>query len=138
MTTPRIETSSAWIWLDEHGIMHALTKPGVHETLEIAVENMKALMVAVGSKKRPLLVDARALLSHDKAAADYYRGGLNSMLLTSIAYVIPSKFGSLIGNLFAPKKWSVPMKLFNDDAAALQWLQSHQELAKDRNPAQGP
>lgn len=125
--TARIETASSWIWLDEAGIVHVESKPGINETLDHAVENVQCVLRMMGSTKRPLLVDARAMLSQDKGANDYYRGALNGAALLFAAYVIPSKFGSIIGNLLMPKKGQVPARLFSDDQAALKWLHAQIE-----------
>lgn len=112
-------------------MLHVESKPGNHETLDHAIENVKACLRIAGSTKRAMLVDARALLSQEKAASDYYRGALNGAALLFAAYVIPSKFDAIIGNLLMPRKGQVPARLFSDDTAALQWL--HAQL--DARPA---
>lgn len=131
MTENRLESGSSWIWIDEAGLLRVQTKPDIHETLDHAIETIKCVMRAIGSQKRGMVVDARVLKSQDAAALAYYRGSQNQTVLLCGAYIIPSKFGSIIGNIFMPKKNQVPVRLFSEEDPAVAWV--HEQLASLRS-----
>lgn len=127
MTTSRIETRAAWLWIDERGTARVETKPHVHETLQHAIENVQAFRVLTGSDRRAVLVDARELMSQDKEASEHYRSGFDETHILCAAYVIPSRIGALLGNLFLPKNPVAPMRLFPEIEPALRWLSEQVE-----------
>lgn len=134
--TGRLETRSAYLWLHADGMLMVQSR-SVHETRDDAMETVRASFQLLGSTRPPMMVDARALLSQDKAAGLYYRNSLTSIVVLCAAYVIPSRIGSVIGNIFMPKKNEVPVRLFNDTEAAMAWLKlqvQKQELKARANP----
>lgn len=118
----KIETKSSWCWLDESGIANVQSKPEIHETLAHAVENVRHMIKLLGMGNRAMLVDARQLKSQDKAALQYYKSALNADIMSAAAYVIPSRLGSFIGNLFIGKTSTVPARLFTEIEPARKWL----------------
>lgn len=130
----RVETRTSTTWIDEEGIARSMSRPGLHETLDDAIENVRGFLKMTGAQKRLLLVDLRPLTGQDSKAIDYYRGALNGSILFAAAFLINSKLGSALGNIFMPKKNAVPIKLFTDERTALAWLRE-QKPARPASPA---
>lgn len=109
--------------MGEDGIGRTRTKPQAEINLEDAEENTRAVQQLYEGTKFPLLVDARSVKYISKEARDHFSIRNRETVLSGFALLIDSPLSRIIGNFFMGlNKPSVPMKLFTDEKAALQWL----------------
>ena len=126
MQRQEIVTRTGRHYLDEDGIIRTTILPGAEQTLEDAKENIRA-SIAIGlGKRRPLLVDLRAIKSQTREARDCYTGPEGSRCYSAAAVLVSPPISRLIGNLSIglSKSSSVEGRLFTSEAEALAWLKT--------------
>jgi len=114
---------------DKRGFVKTSVKPNSVIELKQAIENSSFVKQISGEKKHPLLVDLRNLESISKEARDHYSMRNREPGVTSIALLIDSPIGSVIGNFYMLiSKPTVPTKLFTDENNAIKWLLTRSKL----------
>lgn len=116
-----IEHQRFRIWLRPDGIVQLNWSPMRELRFEDAVASIEAMTALTGGHRAPLLVDASAVGSQDRAARNEFvkRGDL----VSAVALVVTTPLGRLMGNFFvAVSKPRVATKLFDDEATAVRWL----------------
>ena len=115
-------TRTARIWIDDR-VVHCVALPEVENVLADAVENFAAMWEVAGRRRRPVLIDLRALQAIDRAARTHYAGPASLRHHLAVAMLIGSPLGLLIGNFFISlSKPLIPAKLFVSEPEALAWL----------------
>jgi hypothetical protein len=109
------------IWLTPSGIVIVRSKP-VDDTLDDAILNVKAVLDVSNGLRRPLLVDSRLLKATDKLANQYYRGALTAKSVVALAFLSNSVVSLFLANLFMSFSLKLPMRMFREEKAALDWL----------------
>jgi hypothetical protein len=123
--TGEIRTRFGKIWLREDGIIQFAIDPGAKFTLADTREGLAGIIKISNGQSRPLLVDARDLKSVDLAARNE-TAAFEEVL--AAAMLIDSAVSRMIGNIFlATQKTSFPVRLFNSEAEAIQWLKGFLE-----------
>ena len=126
MKSEVIETSIGKMWLDEEGIIRVKMNAGSVIELEEVKEVVAARSTLSKGKKRPLLVDIRALRSVSAEARSYFAG--EEEAVCAIAGIIGSPLSRIISNFFLGlNKPSYPFKLFTSEEEALKWLRGFLE-----------
>jgi len=126
MSSEKIVTRAAVLWVDQEGIIHSLVNPGA----EVKIDDMKEIIDAgyalVGQKKAPVLVDMREIRSSDRESREYTAGPEGEKVTTALAFLIKSKVGELIGNFFINfNNPRFPTKIFTAEDEALDWLRGY-------------
>jgi hypothetical protein len=103
----------------------------VRQALADAKENVAAMGSLAGDKKRPLMVDARGTFAMEPGVREYYAGP-EAMRLTSVLAMLSGSMATrIIFNAYmainAPK---VPMRMFNSEPQAIEWLLRMNELQR--------
>jgi hypothetical protein len=123
--TGEIRTRFGKIWLREDGIVQMFINPGAKFTLADARESSAGIVKLSQGRRRPILADARGLKSADLAARNE-TAALEEVM--SAAMLIESAVSRMIGNIFlATQKTSFPVRLFNSEAEAIEWLKEFLE-----------
>ncbi len=116
-------------WLHESGVVISVVKKEAVIDLEEAVANTYMVLEVSEGVKHPMLVDTRDIKSITKAARDHFsmKGRDNKVL--AIALLVGSPLSRVIGNFFIGlNKSTVPVKLFNNAAPAMRWLNDFKEV----------
>lgn len=109
--------------LDNRGFVRTHVKPGSFIELEHAIENSGFVKQLSGSTIHPMLVDIRNLEGISKEARDHYSMRNREPGVKSIAILIDSPIGKIIGNFYMfISKPAVPTRLFTDEESAVSWL----------------
>ncbi|HEY3233030.1 MAG TPA: hypothetical protein VGJ87_27610 [Roseiflexaceae bacterium] len=117
-------TRTGTIWLDADGILRVRALPGVEDTLDDAKQNIVVCAKLVAGKRRPVLIDMRALKTQSREVRSYYTGPEAMNLNLAIAILVDSPMSRVIGNFFLGfSKTDWPTKLFKSEVEALAWLQ---------------
>lgn len=121
MTTEPITTRTARIWLRADGIIQTVVKvPDGRESVADAQANIAAVTTLSPDKRRPMLVDMRAVQGIEREVRDYYS---SVEVSTARALLVASPVGQVIANFFISlSKPRVPTQLFTSEADAVKWL----------------
>ena len=89
-----------------------------------AKTNLAAAVLQSGGSRCPLLVDIRKSAGHDAEARHYLSGQAVEGAFTAVALLVEaSPWGRTMGNVYLRvARPGVPMQLFNDEDAAIHWL----------------
>jgi hypothetical protein len=129
----KIQTNTASVWLNDEGIVEAVFRDDVVDTLENAKENVRAGIEAGGGIKRPLLLDISRLRSMTKEARTYYaKGHEREGIELAVGMIVASPLSRVIGNFFLGLNRSdIPARLFTSRAEAFRWLKIFMEYTLD-------
>jgi len=118
-----VETGACWLWND--GRLRCRFKAGAEVTLSDAVECVRASPAVAGMRRLPSLIDLRWLRSQSAEARDYFSAPEALLVSNAVALLVESPLSRAIGNFYLGfNRPNVPTRIFNDEAAALEWLQS--------------
>ncbi len=79
-----------------------------------------------GQEKYPNLITVGKYTSVTKAARDFAASGEANVFTIADAYVLHSFHQKILGNFFMTfNKPKVPVKFFDDEKEAVQWLKKH-------------
>ena len=114
------------MWIDDNGIVHAVSLPGSVHTLEEARANMEATAKLTEGKRRPRLVDLRKLGSIEREARRYYAGEENAKVVNAAAMLVGSPLTRVAAYFFFTiSKPIFPVRLFTNEEKALKWLSQY-------------
>lgn len=116
-------TETGTLFLDEDGIVHVTSLPGVEETLDQAKASVAAIWKVAEHNLRPLLLDMRPIRSQKREVRGYYNSAEASKHYKAVAVLVGSPISKMIGNIFIGiGKLPVPTKLFSAEAEGMEWL----------------
>lgn len=120
-------TRTAQIETTPDGIVITRIRPDVEQRVSDAVENIAVSAEACGGQRAPIIVDLRRARSLDAETRHYYSGKKLTDSFTAIALLVPAgAFGRMIGNLYLRvASPGIPARLFDSEAAALEWSARH-------------
>lgn len=109
------------MWLRPDGIVQLAWEARVEIVLEDALAATGAMAQLTGGRRSPLLVDARDIGPMDRRArTEFARRG---DLVSAVALLVRTPLSRVMGNFFlGVAKPMAPTRLFDDEAAALDWL----------------
>jgi hypothetical protein len=123
MIVQPVTTRTAKIWLRDDGLIHLVAFPNAQEGLADAQANMAASFSVSRGRRRPLLVDLRAVKGMDREARAYYSSAEAADKITALALLVESPVSRLVANfLIGFNKVPVPTKLFTSPDEAVAWL----------------
>ena len=112
-------------WMESDGIARTEVKQDVEIFLNDAKENTVIVETFFNGKKFPLLVDIRNIKSISPEAQEHFTIKERKSVVCAYAMVVASSSSRMIGNFFLTfRKPSVPVKLFNEEDKALEWLRT--------------
>lgn len=118
-----IESSSAYFWLDEDGVVTILNKPKDIHGLEDATENIRMTQEIAAGTPRALLIDVTKIRSMTRDARETYKAEGSTDRILAVALVTTSVTGRIMANFFLGfNKPKAPTRLFNDYHTAHNWL----------------
>lgn len=115
------------VWVDHpNRICRVSFIPGLHQTLQIAIEEIQAVSKVTGGKPMPLLVDLRPVKATDFDARRYLGGPESKACWVAAALLTGTPFSNAIANLWLARHSSrdKPSKMFTVESEALAWLKT--------------
>ena len=113
-------------WMEHDGIARTVVKPDAEIFLLDAKENTAAVETFYNGKKFPLLVDIRNIKSISTEASEHFSLKDRESVINAYAMILSSSLSRMIGNFFLSfHKPVVPVKLFNHENEALEWLRGY-------------
>lgn len=121
-----LRTRTCLFW--EAQVLHARFLDRAEVTLEDARENTRAAAILTGGRRRPMLVDLRAIRSQTAEARVHFAGPEGAEVGLAVALWIGSPISRAVGNFFLGfNRPLMPTRLFTDEAAAIEWLLSFEK-----------
>ena len=116
--------SDARVWLGEDGIVRIEYPQNFNLTLQVMqAVNQKHRRIA--ADKRPVLVYAESVASAEYEAQQFASTQQTIELTTCLAIIVKSFFTRAMAELFMKfHKPPYPTRVFNDEQAALAWLET--------------
>jgi hypothetical protein len=121
------ETKTAWIALNDLGLLIVRVKDGAHQSLSDAKENLALAVSEARGQRRPLLIDIRKARPLEADARHHYSGQTLVESFSALALLIDgSPFGRMMGNVYLRiARPGIPTQLFADETRAMAWLSAH-------------
>jgi hypothetical protein len=120
-----IDFPTATMWFDEHGILCSIAKKIPSQSVEEARETIKEFRKITGGKKICLLSDSTDSPPANKELRDYAAEVMPD-IAKAVAIISRSAVGKMAANLFfSIKKQPYPVKMFNDETEAKEWLKQY-------------
>ena len=120
-----IVTSDLIVWADSIGIVHVVSLPDSHPTSETVLDGIGELQIMIGGRPRPLIFDARSLVSIDDAVrveAVRHR----PHLIEAVAVLVDRPLSMVLMSLaLGLRESAVPVRLFTSAEPALDWLRKY-------------
>lgn len=121
-----VESSGFYLWLDEDGILIAVNKPSILDTLNDALEKIAAVVQLSNGTPRALLVDVTETKSVSREAREAYAQAGKDGKVVALALVTGSVVSRIIANFFLNfHKPPIPVRLFNSRGPAKDWLMQY-------------
>jgi len=109
--------------LREDGIIHAVPKARLEQSLADAQENLAAVRSLTCGKRHPLLLDVRGAGPISREARAHYVGDESAELVHAQALVSASTFDRVAANFYLRlAKARFPIRMFDSEEAAVEWL----------------
>lgn len=113
------------MWFDEIGILCSIAKKVPAQTVKEAKQTMEEFKKITGGKKVCMLSDSTDSAPISKEMRDYVAEVLPDIAL-AVAIISRSAVGKMVANLFfSIKKQPYPVKMFNDEGEAKEWLKQY-------------
>ncbi|MDQ3110209.1 MAG: hypothetical protein M3R17_09970 [Bacteroidota bacterium] len=113
------------LWFDESGILCSVAKKVPPQTVAEAKKSMVEFAKITGGKKVCLLSDSTDSPPVDKEMRDY-AAEIFPEIVNAIAVMSKSALGKMAANLFfALKKPPYPVRFFDDENEAKEWLKQY-------------
>ena len=107
---------------DERGFVRMVAQSGLH-TLEEALENVQWLQTFSPDTPLPLLVDLRHATAASRDVQRFYSDPQRRRNVRSCALLVGSSLTRTLANiLFRVRRPPMPLRVFNDEEAAIMWL----------------
>lgn len=120
-----IEFPTSTMWFDENGILCSVAKKVPPQTIEEAKKTMVEFRKITGGKKVCLLSDSTNSHPANKEMRDYAAEVIPE-IAKAVAIISNSAVGKMAANLFfSIKKQPYPVKIFNDETEAKEWLMQY-------------
>lgn len=120
-----IELPTATLWLDDEGILRSVSRKAPKQTLEQTRQNFQILKKYINNQKVCMLLDVTDTSQSTREVRDFAAQELPTFV-KAIAMISRSALGKMLANLFfSLKSQPYPVKMFNDENEALQWLRQY-------------
>jgi hypothetical protein len=126
-TPSQATESDGTFWLGDDGVIRAIVPPGAEDTLSKAKASLREISHLAAGFPKPVLVDMRWIKSATLEARRFWGSDALSGVVTSAALLVASPVSRIMGNFYIGlRHMHVPTRMFNDEAAALEWLKGYQ------------
>ncbi len=121
---PEIVGEKFRIWLRPDGVCEIVWAPHVPSGLEDAIATIKAMAELTGGRRAPLLVHTTDAGPQDRAARmEFVR---DQGVVSAVALIVGNPLSRMMATFFINvSRPEVPIRLFEDEAAAVAWLKEH-------------
>jgi hypothetical protein len=120
-----IELPTSTIWLDDEGILRSISKKAPKQTLEQTRNSLEILKKYINNQKVCMLLDVTNSSEAPREVRDFAAQALPE-IAKAIAMISQSALGKMLANLFfSLKSHPYPVKIFNNENEALQWLRQY-------------
>ncbi len=121
------ETRTASINLSDDGVVIVRINAGARQSMTDASENLATAVAVGGGHRRPILVDIRGAQPLAADVRRLYSGQPVADAFVALALLVEATaMGRLMGNVYlSVARLAIPMRLFDDEAQALAWLDRH-------------
>ncbi len=124
----KTKVGSSEIWVGANGVVYVRnTEKNATHTLEAAKASIAAIERMLGPNvKRPMILDLTIPLKTTGEAQSFYASPESGDTITAMAMITPSTLARVIGNLMlGATREALPMKLFETEEQALEWLREY-------------
>jgi hypothetical protein len=122
------ENEYTQMWIEDE-ILYLVYKPNLITTINVAKKIVEDRLKISNGLSRPIFLDARNLVSVDRASMKYYKTKESMQHASAGAFLINHPIARFIGNIFLNiDKPPIPAKIFTDKAKALQWLEYYKGI----------
>ncbi len=112
------------MWLRPDGIVQVVWISRTTALLEDATATLEAMAQLTGGRRSPLLVDMRDTGPQDRATRAEWIS--RSDLQSAVALIVGTPLSRMLGNLLLrANKPPFPVRLFDNEASAVAWLQAY-------------
>lgn len=112
------------IWLRSDGVCEITWAPHVPSALEDAVAVIDAMSELTGGRAAPLLVHTEDAGPQSREARMAFING--KAIVSAVALIVGNPLSRMMATFFINvSKPDVPVRLFEDEAVALDWLKEH-------------
>jgi hypothetical protein len=120
-----VEFPTSTMWFDEHGILCSISKKVPQQTVEEAKKTMEDFIKLTGGKKVCLLSDSTDSTPSNKEMRDYIAEVIPE-IAKAVAVISRSAVGKMVANIFfSIKKQPYPIKMFDSETEAKEWLKQY-------------
>ncbi len=120
-----IDFPTSTMWFDESGILCSVAKKVPQQTIEETKQSMILFKQITGDKKVCLLSDSTDSPPANKEMRDYVAEIIPEIAI-AVAIISRSAVGKMAANLFfSIKKQPYPVKMFNEENEAKEWLKQY-------------
>jgi hypothetical protein len=117
------------VWLRQDGLLHAENISREMQTLADAQQILAACRSVAGGVIRPIYIDTTVAGPVSPEAQGEYTSANAASIVNAIAILTKNWAARLIGNFVLERqRKDIPMRLFQAEAPAVQWLQGHLRL----------
>jgi microsomal dipeptidase-like Zn-dependent dipeptidase len=120
-----IDWDTSLIWFDEDGVLCSVSKKAPKQTLEQVKKQLEDFRKIIGDKKVCLMIDVTNTTESTKEVRDFAAKEFPKFV-KAIAMISSSALGKMLANLFfTVKSQPYPVKMFNDEKEAKEWLKQY-------------
>ncbi|MBC7695318.1 MAG: STAS/SEC14 domain-containing protein [Burkholderiales bacterium] len=120
-----LDTETSTYWIEDSGIICSITKKSAFQPMEDYQKSMWEFRKKIGDRKVCLLVDATNAAESNKEIRDYVALELPKFV-KALAVLSGSALGKMLANLFFKLKTQpYPIRIFNDELKAREWLKQY-------------
>lgn len=121
------------VWLRQDGLLHAENISREMQTLADAQQILAACRQLAGGVIRPIYIDTTIAGPVSPEAQAEYTSAEAASIVNAIAILTKHWAGRLIGNFVLERqRKEVPMRLFQEESVAVEWLQGHLRISASR------
>ena len=123
MNDKKVMTSKMTMFMDAMGVIHIKYFAKSEMNIESAREEIQYINQMTSGKKAPCLVDITNVKSVTRGARLYYSSEAATNVIAAAALLINSQVSRILANFFLGiNKPQMPVKLFNSEEQAVEWL----------------
>ena len=124
MKSEVIMTKTAELWIEDD-ILRCKILPNAEVTVDDGKKIMEISMLLSNGKKIPVLADMKNIKTMSRDSRAYLSGEDAKKTALALALVTKTPLSKIIGNFpLGLNKPSYPIKMFNSDMEAKEWLES--------------
>lgn len=122
--SPEITHEKFRIWLRPDGLVEIVWAPHVPSGLDDALATIAAMSELTGGRPAPLMVHTADAGPQDRAARmEFIR---RQEVVSAVALIVGNPLSRMMATFFINvSRPDVPIRLFEDDAAAVAWLKGY-------------